>query len=48
MKVIGTLGLLTLGKEKGVLKEDIENIVKDIEDKGFFVSDKLKKEIIKI
>lgn len=39
LKVIGTLGLLALANTKGIV-EDIEQVIKDVKDQGFFISDK--------
>jgi predicted nucleic acid-binding protein len=39
LKVIGTLGLLALANTKGIV-EDIEQVIKEVKDQGFFISDK--------
>jgi len=39
LKVIGTLGLLALANKKGIV-EDIEQVIKEVKDQGFFISDK--------
>jgi len=44
-KVIGTIGILILAYEKGFLENPIKEILK-IKEKGFYISDKLIKEII--
>jgi predicted nucleic acid-binding protein len=44
LKVIGTLGLLALANTKGIV-EDIEKIIKEVKDQGFFISDKHLRDI---
>jgi predicted nucleic acid-binding protein len=44
IKVIGTLGLLTLAYRKGIV-EDIEQVIKEVKAQGFFISDKHLAEI---
>ncbi len=45
-KIIGTIGILILAYEKGFLENPIKEILK-IKEKGFYISDKLIKEVIK-
>ncbi len=45
-KIIGTVGILILAHEKGFLENPIKEILK-IKEKGFYISDKLIKEVIK-
>ena len=44
LKVIGTLGLLALAHTKGII-EDMEKVIKEVKDQGFFISDKHLRDI---
>ena len=44
LKVIGTLGLLALANAKGII-EDMEKVIKEVKDHGFFISDKHLRDI---
>lgn len=44
LKVIGTLGMLALANTKGIV-EDIEKVIKEVKDQGFFISDKHLRDI---
>jgi predicted nucleic acid-binding protein len=44
LKVIGTLGVLALANRKGIL-DDLDTVIKDVKDKGFYISDKHVREI---
>ncbi len=45
-RLIGTIGVLILANEKGFLKNPLEKIF-ELREKGFYISDRLLKEIIK-
>jgi predicted nucleic acid-binding protein len=44
LKVIGTLGLLVLAHTKGII-EDLEKVIKEVKDQGFFIADKHLRDI---
>jgi predicted nucleic acid-binding protein len=44
LKVIGTLGVLALGHIRGFI-DNIEDTIKDVKEKGFFVSENQIEEI---
>jgi len=45
-KLIGTIGILILAYEKGFLKDPLEKIF-ELREKGFYISDRLLREIIR-
>jgi len=45
LKIIGTIGILILANKKGLLKNPVKEIIK-LRERGFYISDKLLKEII--
>ena len=48
LNVIGTIGILLLAKKRGIIKEDIEEILKLLIKNGFYISEKLKELIFKL